>query len=79
MTQINERTRRRDKDAVTYAIAEEATNSIAQTLANLKCNRNGLTQDDADERLEQFGANQVAHDKAPHALIQLIKIGRAHV
>ncbi|WP_193169365.1 magnesium-translocating P-type ATPase [Serratia marcescens] len=73
MTQINERTRRRDKNAVTYAIAEEATNSIAQTLANLKCNRNGLTQDDADERLEQFGANQVAHDKAPHALIQLIK------
>ncbi|HGE8325987.1 TPA: magnesium-translocating P-type ATPase [Serratia marcescens] len=73
MTQTNERTRRRDKDAVTYAIAQEATNSIAQTLANLKCNRNGLTQDDADERLEQFGANQVAHDKAPHALIQLIK------
>ncbi|AQT66013.1 magnesium-translocating P-type ATPase [Serratia marcescens] len=73
MTQINERTRRRDKDAVTYAIAQEATNSIAQTLANLKCNRNGLTQDDADERLEQFGVNQVAHDKAPHALIQLIK------
>ncbi|HGM6675419.1 TPA: magnesium-translocating P-type ATPase [Serratia marcescens] len=73
MTQINERTSRRDKDAVTYAIAEEATNSIAQTLANLKCNRNGLTQDDADERLEQFGANQVAHDKAPHAFIQLIK------
>lgn len=32
-----------------------------------------LDQDDADERLEQFGANQVAHDKAPHALIQLIK------
>jgi Mg2+-importing ATPase len=58
---------------VTYAIAQEASNSIAQTLANLKCNRNGLTQDDADERLEQFGANQVAHDKAPHALIQLIK------
>lgn len=73
MTQINERMRRRDKDAMTYAIAQEATNSIAQTLANLKCNRNGLTQDDADERLEQFGANQVAHDKAPHALIQLIK------
>ena len=57
MTQINERTRRRDKDAVTYAIAQEATNSIAQTLANLG-NRNGLTRDDADERLEQFGANQ---------------------
>ncbi|PCO16688.1 hypothetical protein CQA18_24680 [Enterobacter hormaechei] len=58
MTQINERTRRRDKDAVTYAIAQEATNSIAQTLANLKCNRNGLTQDDADERLEQFAVRR---------------------
>ena len=56
MTQINERTRRRDKDAVTYAIAQEATNSIAQTLANLQPQR--LDPDDADERLEQFGANR---------------------
>lgn len=71
MTQINQKVHRRDKSTDPYAIAEEAKNSIAQTLANLKCNRNGLTQDDAEERLQQFGANQVAHDKAPHALIQL--------
>lgn len=71
MTQINQKVHRRDKSTDPYAIAEEAKNSIAQTLANLKYNRNGLTQDDAEERLQQFGANQVAHNKAPHALIQL--------
>ena len=54
MTQINERTRRRDKDAVTYAIAQEATNSIAQTLANLKMF--------ADERFAREVLNR------PHAL-----------
>ncbi|MDW5498803.1 magnesium-translocating P-type ATPase [Pseudomonas lundensis] len=72
MTYINETVRRRDKKSTPYAIAQEAKNSIDQTLANLKCNRNGLTQDDAVERLEQFGVNQVAHEKAPHALVQLI-------
>ncbi|WP_413501745.1 magnesium-translocating P-type ATPase [Serratia proteamaculans] len=72
MTYINETVRRRDKKATSYAIAQEAKNSVDQTLANLKCNRNGLTQDDAVERLEQFGVNQVAHEKAPHALVQLI-------
>lgn len=72
MTQVSEKVRHRDNGEAPYAIAEEAKNSIAQTLANLKCNRNGLTQDDASVRLEQVGANQVAHDKAPHALIQLI-------
>ncbi|SMB40022.1 magnesium transporter [Serratia proteamaculans] len=72
MTYINETVRRRDKKTTPYAIAQEAKNSVDQTLANLKCNRNGLTQDDAVERLEQFGVNQVAHEKAPHALVQLI-------
>jgi Mg2+-importing ATPase len=72
MTYINETARRRDKIKAPYAIAQEAKNSVEQTLANLKCNRNGLTQDDAVERLEQFGVNQVAHEKAPHALVQLI-------
>jgi Mg2+-importing ATPase len=71
MTYINENVRRRDKKTMPYAIAQEAKNSVDQTLANLKCNRNGLTQDDAVERLEQYGVNQVAHEKAPHALVQL--------
>ncbi|CAI0738769.1 Magnesium-transporting ATPase, P-type 1 [Serratia proteamaculans] len=72
MTYINEAVRRRDKKTTSYVIAQEAKNSVDQTLANLKCNRNGLTQDDVVERLEQFGVNQVAHEKAPHALVQLI-------
>jgi Mg2+-importing ATPase len=71
MTYINENVHRRDKKTTPYAIAQEAKNSVDQTLANLKCNRNGLTQDDAVERLEQYGVNQVAHEKAPHALVQL--------
>jgi Mg2+-importing ATPase len=71
MTYVNENVRRRDKKTTPYAIAQEAKNSVDQTLANLKCNRNGLTQDDAVERLEQYGVNQVAHEKAPHALVQL--------
>jgi Mg2+-importing ATPase len=71
MTYINENVRRRDKKTTPYAIAQEAKNSVDQTLANLKCNRNGLTQDDAVERLQQYGVNQVAHEKAPHALVQL--------
>jgi P-type Mg2+ transporter len=71
MTYINETVRRRDKKSTPYAIAQEAKNSVDQTLANLKCNRNGLTQEDVDERLTQFGINQVAHEKAPHALVQL--------
>ncbi|QBX64800.1 magnesium-translocating P-type ATPase [Serratia quinivorans] len=71
MTYINENVCRRDKKTTPYAIAQEAKNSVDQTLANLKCNRNGLTQDDAVERLEQYGVNQVAHEKAPHALVQL--------
>ncbi len=48
MTQINQKVYRHDKSTVPYAIAEEEKNSIAKTLANLKCNRNGLTQDDAE-------------------------------
>lgn len=71
MTYINETVRRQDKKSTPYAIAQEAKNSVDQTLANLKCNRNGLTQEDVDERLTQFGINQVAHEKAPHALVQL--------
>ncbi|KEY58077.1 magnesium-translocating P-type ATPase [Serratia sp. DD3] len=72
MTYLKENTRRRDKGHEPYAIALEAKNSLDQTLANLNCNRIGLTQEDAQERLQQFGINQVAHEKAPHALIQLL-------
>ncbi|MDQ9125698.1 magnesium-translocating P-type ATPase [Serratia fonticola] len=72
MTHIKENSRRRDKQREPYAIALEAKNSLDQTLANLNCNRIGLTQEDAQERLQYFGSNQVAHEKAPHALVQLV-------
>ncbi|NIG98889.1 MAG: hypothetical protein G5701_09035 [Serratia symbiotica] len=39
MTQINQKVYHRDKSTDPYAIAEEAKNSIAQTLAN--CKRKG--------------------------------------
>lgn len=72
MSYINHKTRRHNKGCETYVIAQEAANSLDQTLANLNCNRIGLTQEDAQERLRHFGANQVAHEKAPHALVQLV-------
>jgi Mg2+-importing ATPase len=72
MSYINEATLRRNKGKEQYVIAIEAQNSLDQTLANLNCNRVGLTQDDAKERLQYFGENQVAHERAPHALIQLV-------
>ncbi|MFI8415807.1 magnesium-translocating P-type ATPase [Serratia sp. NPDC078593] len=72
MTYIKHSSRRQNKINQSYVIAQEAKNSLDQTLANLNCNRLGLTQEDAQERLGYFGANQVAHEKAPHALIQLI-------
>ncbi|MGG4624342.1 magnesium-translocating P-type ATPase [Serratia odorifera] len=72
MSYINHKTRRHNKGREPYVIAQEASNSLDQTLANLNCNRIGLTQEDAQERLGYFGANQVAHEKAPHALVQLV-------
>ncbi|CAI0737743.1 Magnesium-transporting ATPase, P-type 1 [Serratia rubidaea] len=72
MTFFNHKTHRHSQGHESYAIAQEAKNSIDQTLAQLNCNRLGLTQDDAQERLAYYGANQVAHEKAPHALLQLL-------
>ncbi|BFO10810.1 hypothetical protein GGER_33200 [Serratia rubidaea] len=65
MTFFNHKTHRHSQGHESYAIAQEAKNSIDQTLAQLNCNRLGLTQDDAQERLAYYGANQVAHEKAP--------------
>ena len=53
------------------AIAREARLSLDSTLARLNAQRNGLTTSEASERLLEYGKNQVAAEKAPHALIQL--------
>lgn len=55
-----------------FAIALEAKNSLEQTLFKLNTHLNGLTEEDARERLELYGVNQVAHEKAPPAFLQLL-------
>ncbi|WP_392420970.1 magnesium-translocating P-type ATPase [Edwardsiella piscicida] len=61
---------RREKQTKRHAIADEARVSLDATLANLSANTLGLEEDDARERLQLHGPNQVAHEKAPPALIQ---------
>ena len=53
--------------------AREARNGLAVTLANLDACEQGLTEHEAAKRLARDGANQVAHDPQPHALVQLLK------
>ncbi|MEM0650252.1 magnesium-translocating P-type ATPase [Klebsiella huaxiensis] len=56
-----------------FAIETEAFNSPDHTLARLNSSRQGLTTEDALERLEDYGRNEVAHEQAPPALIQLLQ------
>ncbi|WP_437613484.1 magnesium-translocating P-type ATPase [Erwinia sp. V71] len=55
-----------------WRIADEAQVSLDTTFATLNSSAEGLTHRQAEERLAQFGLNQVAQEKAPHALIQLL-------
>ncbi|USB43390.1 magnesium-translocating P-type ATPase [Klebsiella africana] len=56
-----------------FAIETEAFNSPKHTLARLNSSRQGLTAKDALERLDAYGRNEVAHEQAPPALIQLLQ------
>ncbi|WP_254891917.1 P-type ATPase, partial [Salmonella enterica] len=56
-----------------FAIETEAFNSPDHTLARLNSSRQGLTTKDALERLDAYGRNEVAHEQAPPALIQLLQ------
>lgn len=71
---INQTANRRHppKGAATFAIAREAKNSLTQTLTNMNTNLHGLTNDDVADRQQTYGENRVAHEKSPHALIQLL-------
>ncbi|WP_219094846.1 magnesium-translocating P-type ATPase [Pseudomonas sp. UMAB-40] len=53
--------------------AREAQNGLAVTLANLNATPDGLTELEAEGRLARAGYNEVAHDKPPHAIVQLLK------
>src|SRR5471032_381664 len=52
--------------------AREAQNGLAVTLANVKASLEGLIETEASSRLKTEGHNEVAHDKPPHALVQLL-------
>ncbi|KFX66189.1 magnesium ABC transporter ATPase [Burkholderia sp. K24] len=53
-------------------IVSEANNSINTTLLHTQSSLDGLVEADAEERLHQNGPNEVAHDKPPHVVVQLL-------
>lgn len=53
--------------------AAEAHNDVEVTLANVRGHLDGLTSEDAAERLAADGPNEVAHDKAPPAILQFLE------
>ncbi|MGP9434495.1 magnesium-translocating P-type ATPase [Ewingella sp. AOP8-B2-18] len=60
-------------NALSMRAAQEAKNGVATTLINMGATKEGLLHANAASRLEKDGYNEVAHDKPPHALVQLIK------
>jgi Mg2+-importing ATPase len=50
-----------------YALSPE------DVLARLSTTRSGLTEEQIEERLDRYGANEVAHDKPPSWLVQLFQ------
>ena len=56
-----------------YLIEDEAGFTADETLVRLRSDPLGLSEREAEARLEVYGRNQVAHDKAPPALIQLLQ------
>src|SRR5580704_12843265 len=51
---------------------QEAHQDLEDTLAKLGCNLQGLTEQEAADRLATDGPNEVAHEKPPHWFIQLL-------
>ncbi len=57
---------------VTIKAVLESRHSLEKTLSNLQTSMSGLTEQDVKERLASFGSNDVVHDKAPSAWLQLL-------
>lgn len=53
--------------------AEHTQISLDKTFARLQTSQEGLRAKEIDERLRIYGTNEVAHEKAPSAFVQLIK------
>ncbi|MEN5254382.1 magnesium-translocating P-type ATPase [Pseudomonas protegens] len=62
-----------DSNKLSMRAAREAQNGLAVTLANVNSTTAGLTELDAEGRLQRDGHNEVAHDRPPHALVQLLQ------
>ncbi len=62
-----------DDRRLSLRAATEAHNDVEVTLANVRGHLNGLTSEDAAERLASEGPNEVAHDKAPPAILQFLE------
>lgn len=62
-----------DGRSLSLRAAAEAHNHVEVTLANVGGHLDGLTTEDAAERLAADGPNEVAHDKAPPALLQFLE------
>jgi len=72
--EIKNTQKKKPKDSkLSMRAVQEAKNGVAVTLLNVGATREGLLNSHAAGRLEKEGYNEVAHDKPPHALIQLIK------
>jgi Mg2+-importing ATPase len=54
-------------------VVEEAHTDIGKLLARLNTRRKGLTDAEVKERLRQYGLNEVAHEKPPHWVVQLLQ------
>jgi Mg2+-importing ATPase len=56
-----------------YLIEDEAGFTADETLVRLRSDALGLSEREAEARLGVYGRNQVEHDKAPPALLQLLQ------
>src|SRR5262252_11130916 len=58
--------------ALSTTAIREACNDLAATLDNVGSRPEGLIESDAVERLEEVGPNEIAREKPPHWLFQLL-------
>ena len=58
--------------ALSARAAKLASHGLDETLKSLGASLDGLDEADATERLERDGPNEVAHEKPPHWIVQLL-------
>ena len=59
-------------EALSTSAVREASNDLEVTLANVGGSLEGLVKSEAAERLDEVGPNEVAHERPPHWLLQLL-------